>query len=557
MKVARSSAREELIKHDIRRLHSMGYAQELLRALGGFSNFAISFTIISVVSSIVSLFSIAITNSGFVSGSIGWPLIVVFVLVVAACMAELTSAYPTTGGLYYWASKLGGPGWGWFTGWFNLIGQFAITAGLDYGLAVSIDVLLNAWFPAVPAKLGSVLGIDPATQWVTLGIYAVVLILHTVINIFGVRLIAFLNDLSVWVHILGVVLIGGGVVVAALLLQQFGAPNFTGHVTSAPLNSLHTLFTVDPKYNQSGFPMWYAFFLGLLLTQYCFTGYDASAHMSEETIGADTRAPRAIIMSVVVSAVAGYFLFMGLLAAVPDLGQAAGFINPVLYIMESRLGFTIGTLLFVIVVLAQFFAGMASVTTNARMIYAFSRDGAMPFSNLWHRLDHARVPANAVILSAACAFILAVPTVINFVAYTAITSITTIGLYIAYAIPIFLRLIARDFQPGPWNLGRWGKPLGIIAVVWVFLISILFMLPTVNPITVVTFNYTPVVVLGALLILSFWWMVSVRHWFKGPHAQGSLEELHAIEEEVGEQVVVDSSDDVALQGDLVEAGGGE
>src|SRR5713226_7487347 len=192
----------------------MCYAQELFRAMGGFSNFAISFTIISVLSGCVTLFSLTTINGGYSAASLGWPLVTVFVVIVALGMAELASAYPTAGGLYYWASKLGGPGWGWFTGWFNLIGQFAITAGLDYGLAVSVDVLLNAWFPAIPAKLGTILGIDPATQWFTLAIYAVMLALHAIINIFGVRLVAFLNDVSVWVHILAVVLIGGGVVVA-------------------------------------------------------------------------------------------------------------------------------------------------------------------------------------------------------------------------------------------------------------------------------------------------------------------------------------------------------
>src|SRR5947209_13283930 len=191
--MARSS-KEELIAQDIKRLHGLGYAQELFRAMGGFSNFAISFTIISLLSGCVTLFSLVPTTSGFAAASIGWPLVTIFVVIVALGMAELASAYPTAGGLYYWASKLGGPGWGWFTGWFNLIGQVAVTAGIDYGLAVSIDVLLNAWFPAIPATLGSVVVIDPVTLWVTLFIYAVVLALHAMLNIFGVRIVAFLND---------------------------------------------------------------------------------------------------------------------------------------------------------------------------------------------------------------------------------------------------------------------------------------------------------------------------------------------------------------------------
>jgi amino acid transporter len=533
------SAKEELIAQDIKRLHGMGYAQELFRTMGGFSNFAISFTIISVLSGCLTLFYTGITTSGFAAGSIGWPLVTIFVLIVALGMAELASAYPTAGGLYYWASQLGGPAWGWFTGWFNLIGQVAVTAGIDYGLAVSIDVLLNAWFPKFPATLGSVAAIDPATQWTTLAIYAVVLILHAGLNIFGVRIVALLNDVSVWWHIVGVILIGGGVVVAALIGTQFGGATFATHVASAPLNSAGTLFHADPKYNATGFPTWYAFLLGLLLAQYTYTGYDASAHMTEETVGAARRAPWGIVMSVVVSAFAGYVVLMGLLSAAPDLAKSAGYINPVLYILESRLGFILGTLFFAVAVGAQFFCGMSSITTNSRMIYAFSRDGAVPFSNTWHRLDSGRTPRNAIILAAVAAFILAIPTVFNFAAYVAITSIAVIGLYISYVLPILLRLFVKDFHRGPWHLGSWSKPLGVISVLWVIFISVLFMLPTANPISAVTFNYTPIVVLGTLIILVIWWFVSVRHWFKGPHIQGSATELAAIEKSVGETTLIE------------------
>lgn len=535
----RPATKEELVAQDIKRLHGMGYAQELFRSMGGFSNFAISFTIISVLSGCLTLFYAGITTSGFAAGSIGWPLVTIFVVIVALGMAELASAYPTAGGLYYWASKLGGPGWGWFTGWFNLIGQVAVTAGIDYGLAVSIDVLLNAWFPSFPATLGTVAGIDPATQWATLGIYAVVLILHATLNIFGVRIVAFLNDVSVWWHIVGVLLIGGGVVVATLAAQQFGGANFAAHVTAQPLNSAGTLFSANPKYNQTGFPIWYAFLLGLLLAQYTYTGYDASAHMTEETIGAAKRAPWGVVMSVVVSAFAGYIVLMGLLAAAPDLAKSAGFINPVLYILESRLGFTLGTLFFAVAVGAQFFCGMSSITTNSRMIYAFSRDGALPFSKRWHQLDRGRTPRNAIILAACCAFVLAIPSVFNFAAYVAITSIAVIGLYISYVLPIYLRLRAQSFHPGPWHLGSWSRPIGIISVLWVIFISVLFMLPTINPVTSVTFNYTPVIVLGTTAILVVWWMASVRHWFKGPHVQGTAAELSEIERSVGETILID------------------
>ena len=256
--------------------------------------------------------------------------------------------------------------------------------------------------------------------------------------------------------------------------------------------------------------------------------------MTEETIGAATRAPWGVVMSVVVSAIAGYALLMGLLAAAPDLAASFSFVNPVLYILESRLSFILGTLLFAVIFVAQFFCSMSSVTSNSRMIYAFSRDGAVPGHNLWHSLNRGRTPRNAILLSVVCAFLLAVPSVVDFVAYVAVTSIATICLYIAYVLPIFLRQFSSDFQVGPWHLGAWSRPIGWIAVIWVVFISVLFLLPTATPITATDFNYTLVIVPGLFVIITIWWLVSARHWFKGPIIQGSEVELEAIEHAVGE-----------------------
>src|SRR6266702_1723371 len=561
----------------MQRLHTMGYAQELFRAMGGFSNFAISFTIISILSGCVTLFYLIPSTSGFAAASIGWPLVTVFVVIVALGMAELASAYPTAGGLYYWSSKLGfrgrgGPAWGWYTGWFNLIGQIAITAGIAYGAAVTLDVLLHAWIPGIPATPGSVAGIDPATQWTTLLIYAVILAMVATLNIFGVRLVAFLNDVSVWWHIVGVVLIVVGVVGATIAAQQFNpgaggvapAVQVTGSAVHG-LNSGSTLFSVNQAFNLTGFPIAYAFLLSLLLAQYTYTGYDASAHMTEETIGAETRAPWGVVMSVVVSFIAGYALLMALIATTPillapnpNVPAANNFVNGVLYILQSRVGYFLGTLLFAVIAVAQLFCSMSSITSNSRMIYAFSRDGAVPFHNVWHRLDRGRTPRNAIILAVVCSFILAVPSVFNYTAYVAVTSIATIGLYIAYALPILLRQFAKDFKPGPWRLGAGSKPIGWIAVIWVAFISVLFMLPTVNlgslaagVSLVANFNYTPVVVLGTFIIITIWWLVSARFWFKGPIIQGSEAELRAIEQSVGEKVVVD------VEGASGGGGGGE
>ncbi len=187
-----------------------------------------------------------------------------------------------------------------------------------------------------------------------------------------------------------------------------------------------------------------------------------------------------------------------------------------------------------IVIGAQFFCGMSSVTANSRMIYAFSRDGAIPGSSIWHRINkRTRTPTNSIWLAAVGAFILGVPYLYSYTAYAAITSIAVIGLYVAYIAPVFLRLLAgKKFQDGPWTLGRWSQPIGIVATIWVAIIFVLFMLPQAYPITISNFNYTPVVFLIVLGGAAIWYFVSAKNWFKGPRVQGTAEELAAIERDL-------------------------
>jgi amino acid transporter len=189
---------------------------------------------------------------------------------------------------------------------------------------------------------------------------------------------------------------------------------------------------------------------------------------------------------------------------------------------------------------AQLYCGMSSITSASRMLYAFSRDGATPGHRLWRRLNAQRVPVYAVWAIAVLAFLCAFPAYFGtngVVAYVAVTSIATIGLYIAYAIPIFLRLRAGDaWEPGEWTLGRWYKPIGWVAVVWVAFISVLFILPTVpagipfkHGFTWLSFNYAPVAVIGTMFLVGGWWVLSANKWFKGPVVQGTEEELARIE----------------------------
>ena len=493
---------------DVETLHKLGYAQELRRRMSTFSNFAVSFTIISILSGRLTLYGYGMNTGGPVVMTIGWPLVGLMVILVGLAMAEVCSSYPTAGGLYYWAAKLGGKnsaGWSWFTGWFNLLGQVGVTAGIDFGLALFADALLNALFnyPTTPG-------------WIVL-IYGVVLFLHGLLNTFGVALVALLNDISVWWHLIGV---------AVIFVVLFFVP--THH------QSVSYVFT--GFVNNTGFGSGiYVFLIGLLLAQYTFTGYDASAHMTEETHNAAIAGPRGIVWSIVISLIAGWILLIGVTGAIQNYAAESTAVTPAAQVFIDAVGHNLGLFLLFIVVGAQFYCGMSSVTANSRMIYAFSRDGAVPGSEFWHRINpRTRTPTNSIWFAAVGAFILGLPYLISPVAYFAVTSIAVIGLYIAYGLPILLRLLAGEhFQRGPWHLGRWSYIVGWLAVIWIAFIAILFVLPQVAPgNTTVTFNYAPVAVGVVLLYSGGYWFLSARNWFKGPKVQGSAEELAKIEAEL-------------------------
>ncbi|MGA3152424.1 MAG: amino acid permease [Streptosporangiaceae bacterium] len=508
MSVNEQSAQAPL-SSDEETLHLLGYAQELRRRMSGFSNFAVSFTIISILSGCLTLYGYGMGTGGPAIIVWGWPIVGVMTLLVGLSMAEVCSSFPTAGGLYYWSAKLArrnGPAWSWFTGWFNFLGQVAVTAGIDFGAAFFINALLNLQF-----------GLS-TKHWVTILIFAIVLLLHGLLNQFGIRLVAMLNDVSVWWHILGVL-----VIVAVL--------------TFVPSHHQSAQFVFTSTYNITGWhSIFYVLLLGLLLAQYTFTGYDASAHMTEETHQAARSGPRGIVMSILVSLFAGWILLIGITFAIQnysaELGSATGV--PPAQIFIDAIGATGGKLLLLVAIGAQLFCGMSSVTANSRMIYAFSRDGALPASSVWHRVNkRTRTPTNAIWLAAASALILGLPYLWNATAYAAVTSIAVIGLYIAYVLPTFLRLRqGASFQRGPWHLGRWSYPVGIIAVVWVVFITILFMLPTASPIHWGNFNYTVIAVAVVLGFAGIYWLVSARHWFTGPRVQGTPEELAAIERDL-------------------------
>ncbi len=504
------------LSSDEQKLAELGYKQELNRGWSAFSNFAISLTIICILSGCFTTYGQAWNAGGPVAISIGWPVISCFVLLVGLSMAELASKYPTAGGIYYWAYQLGGTRWAWFTGWFNLIGLVAIIAAVDYGAAAFLNSVL--------ALYGVHFILNFTTTSLSTGLhntfvlFALILAAHCLINVFSSPLVALLNRVSAWW------MLGGVVVIVGVLI--FG-----------PAAHQSASFVFGHRQNNTGFAggtvggIYWIFILpiGFLLTMYTFTGYDASAHLSEETHDAERAAPRGLWTSIAYSAVGGWALLLAITFAATHVAAINKGGGTTIAVIESALSTGLAKLVLDISTVGQLFCGMGCVAAGSRMVFAFSRDGAVPGHRLWRRLNAHRTPTWAVLFVVVAALVITLPALFGNaaglpVAFYAVTSITVIGLYIAYILPVFLRWRMGDkFEPGVWNLRGHYKWINAVAIVWVTLCVIFFCFPT-SPEAVPwnsgfswsDFNYAPLVTIVVIVGVWIAWEAGAKHTFKGP-----------------------------------------
>ena len=439
-----------------------------------------------------------------------------FTTFVALSMAEIASTYPTAGGLYYWSSKLGGPAWGWFTGWFNMLGVVGIGA-VGYGLAT------------FAASLFDLLWGYPNDRHHIFYLFVAFMILGTLVNVFDVRVTSFLTAVSVWWHLIGVAVIVGALTVIPEHHQS------AGYVFTQTVNN--SGFGGD-GWGSARFVMVFA--IGSIgMAQYTLVGYDASAHMAEETHEASRSAAFGMIMAVVVSVLAGFVLLLAMTFAIPNQTEVQNHFGDIAaYIWSGALGTRWAEALLLVVVCAQFLCLVACLTAGSRLLFAFSRDGAVPGHRVWRKVSRHRVPVHAVFGVGIASFLLVLPTWWNnLIGYYVATSIGATSLYIAYIQPVILRYRkGANFERGAWSLGRHYRWINPIAICWVVVISIVFMLPT-NPGGIPWrsefdpnfVNYAPVTIGAALLLFGGWYVLSARRWFKGPVSMGTPEELERLE----------------------------
>ena len=486
------SADQSVLEEDVHVLHQMGYAQELARGMKGFSNFAISFSIICILAGGITSFQIGFSTVGGFSIGVGWLVGGVFSLIVGLSMAQIGSAYPTAGGLYHWSSILGGRGWGWATAWMNLLGLIFVTAAVTVGAyTLFTGLILTDIFHIDTSKWG---------YWQQLAGVGTIAVAQGLLNHFGIKLTSKLTDFSGYLIFFVAILLTATMLFSVHhfdLSRLFHIVNNTGSAGG----------DVVPHTNN----LLYAFLLGLLLPLYTITGFDASAHTAEETLNARVAVPKGIINSILYSVIFGYIMVCSFVLAMSDPVASAKDGGNVFFNLLN--GLAVPTLLkdalFVLIVIANYLCSLACVTSTSRMIFAFSRDGGVPFvSPLLRKVSTAyRTPIGGIWATV----ILAIAATLYSSAYNALAAGSAVFLYISYAMPVAAGLYAESkgwLPTGPFKLGIWSKPLavitslGVLGVTWIGL----------QPPNDIVINYA----IGILVLLVVGWFALERKRFPGP-----------------------------------------
>lgn len=477
-------------QEDTKQLHSMGYAQELSRRMSGFSNFAISFSIICILAGGITSFQLGFSAAGGASIGIGWPLSCAFSLIVAASMGQIASAYPTAGGLYHWSSILGGRAWGWATAWFNLLGLIFVVSSVDVGVWI---LFINL--------IGPMLGMDPAQYGLASQIVAVAIIVasQALFNHMGIRATTILTDFS-----------GYLIFVVAIILT-------IAMLAYAPSIDISRLFTFTNNSGDAGGGVWpqsnsmlMMFLLGLLLPAYTVTGFDASAHTSEETRQAAVNVPKGMLRSVFWSFLFGYIMICSFVLAMPSTADAAkqgG--NVFFWLLDgSSTPAILKKLLYIGIVISNYLCALAGLTSLSRMIFAFARDGGFPFSKWLRHVSPAhRTPVNAIWIGAVLAFI----STLYSPAFATLASGCAIFLYLSYVMPVAAGILAEGktwTKKGPFKLGGLSKPFAVIAILGALLLFFIGVQPPNN----LLINYT----IGLLILMAILWFGVARKRFPGP-----------------------------------------
>ena len=492
---------------DMKVLHGMGYAQELSRSMSKFSNFAISFSIICILSGGINSFAQAISSIGGAGAGIGWIVGCLLSGMFALAMAQIASAFPTAGGLYHWASILGNRFWGWLTAWLNLLGLITVLGAINIGTAYFFQGTFGALFGTTGAD-GAITP-WPSSDMEIVTFVAIITIIQAVFNHVGIKVTTFLTDISGYI-----IFAATAVLVVACLIY-------------APAIDISRLWTFTNYSGDAGngtFPqsdsMGYLFLLCLLLPVYTITGYDASAHTSEETKNAATSVPQGIVSAVFWSSIVGWIMVCAITLAIPDMDVAAkqGF-GMFFGTMDAIMPDGLKLVIYIGILIAQLLCGLATVTSASRMLFAFSRDDGMPIGSkaLATVSPKFRTPVNAIWTAAVLCILYVVLAMSIKIAgtsiYVIVVNSTLVFLFLSFTIPLVAGLFAYGTAkwptPGPWAMSAGlYKLVTVLSVVGMCVILFIAVAPPNDRVLYV--------VIGFIALALVLWVTVENRRFEGP-----------------------------------------
>ncbi|KAF7430212.1 GABA-specific high-affinity permease [Pleurotus ostreatus] len=495
---------EDIADSDVRDaalLANLGYKQEFTRDFTPFEVFGLGFSIIGVVPSVTSVLPYSLPYGGTVAMVWGWAICSIFLMFIALAVAELGSSAPTSGGLYYWTFHFSSPRHrkllSWIVGYTNTIAYISAAAAVDWGCSVQIMAAVT---------MGSDLRFVPSPAQIY-GVYCALLVCHAVVASRATKTIARLQSVYILVNI------------ALCLAIIIGLPAAT------PPEFRNTAkYAFGHSENMTSWPNGFAFILSFLAPLWVVGGFDSSVHISEEVRNANIAIPWAILCAAGLGSVLGWAMIVALAFSMGTdlpsiLGSPIG--QPVATIFYNSFGRR-GTLsLWSFIILVQFMMGTSILTAASRQVFAFSRDGALPFARFLYHIDkRTNTPVNCVWASAFSAGLLALICLAGPAASGAIFTLGVVCQYTSLSIPIAARhLGGKEFTPGPFHLGKCGKPVAAVAVTWMTFMAIVLLFPSVPEVDTQTMNYT-VIVLGGVLMLSLAYYYFPVHggayWFAGP-----------------------------------------
>ncbi|OCH91129.1 APC amino acid permease [Obba rivulosa] len=490
-------------------LARLGYKQELKRVFTPIEIFGLAFTFICPYPAIVSVLGFALPNGGPLALVWGWAVSAFFVMFIGLALAELGSALPTSGGLYYWTYTYASPRWrrllSWLVGYSNTISFVSGLSATDWACAVQI---------LAGVSIGSGMRFTPTLRQ-TFGVFAAIIVCHALIASLASSVIARLQRVFVVINIM--------LCFAIIIALPAATPKQFQNPPSYAFGGYANLY---------GWPSGWAFIMSFLAPLWTIGSFDAAVHMSEEAANAATAVPWAMIISAVLAAILGWGINVALAFCMGTdvqgiMSNSIG--QPVATVFLNSFGQR-GALVFLsFAILTQFFVGANILVVVSRLTFAFARDGALPFSSVLYRLHpRTRTPVNSAWACAAGALLLGLLALAGPATSSAIFSLSMAGCYIAWSIPIASRFLGgKEWVPGPFSLGWWGMPVAVIAVTWMAFAIVIFVFPTTPGPTGASMNYA-VVVMGAwiALCLAYYYcpVYGGVHWFNGPQTNIQVKE---------------------------------